>query len=205
MNDWLKRRGWLVLKVALSVTVLTFCVLAGVVFWKDHQFRKTLETTPEPELCALCGDGEQMPWFHAPALIDLSTGEIGELRVYDYDIYNQREIAETQPDGVFSFFRCAGLTGTKGLPDQGCRVHLPEKAELMEPALFCRDCRALLSEATIWGYAVLDLYESESGTVRAYSAEEGAEHTIRDYTVSVVQDTEAGGPSLTVLGHYLPE
>ncbi len=40
---------------------------------------EAISTLSEPEQCALCGNGEGMR-YHAPCLVDLSTGEVGELR-----------------------------------------------------------------------------------------------------------------------------
>lgn len=39
---------------------------------------EAISTLPEPERCALCGDMR----YHAPCLVDLSTGKVGELAVY---------------------------------------------------------------------------------------------------------------------------
>ena len=57
---------------------------------------------PAPEQCALCGEG--MP-YHAPCLINLSTGQLGELKVYDSHPSLLGEIApmEMQHTGTLDF------------------------------------------------------------------------------------------------------
>ena len=59
--------------------------------------------------------------------------------------------------------------------------------------------RALLAEADNEGYALLDMYDLEN--IRAFAIEDGAEYTIRDYTVSIYKDKENGGLSVEVTGH----
>lgn len=101
----------------------------------DTAFWKIVATTPEPELCAICDDGN------------------------------------------------------------GNRYHAP--------AHFCHDCRALLAETATEGYVLLDLYDLED--IRAFVIEDGAEYTIRDYTVSIYKDKENGGLFVEVTGHLFDE
>ena len=53
----------------------------------------------EPERCAIC---DSIP-MHAPALINLATGEVGELAVYDPHPFKVAELNEYQQGGTFSF------------------------------------------------------------------------------------------------------
>jgi len=45
----------------------------------------------------------------------------------------------------------------------------------------------------------LDLYDLED--IQAFAIEDGAEYTIRDYTVSIYKDKENSGLSVEVTGH----
>lgn len=134
---------------------------------------------PDPERCALCGEKKQ---YHAPCLIDLSTGQKGELRVYTYDPTGPGMLdpREAQCSGTFNFLSCAGLTAARDTDFHTCQVILPREQDLMDPALFCRECRRLLAGASLEGYAVLDLYDPDH--IRAYPIRAG---TIRDYRISV--------------------
>ena len=69
----------------------------------------------------------------------------------------------------------------------------------LDPALFCHDCRALMAETASEGYVLLDMYDLEN--IQAFVIEDGAEHSIRDYTVSIYKDKENGGLSVEVAGH----
>jgi len=141
-----------------------------------------ISTLPEPERCALCSEGMR---YHAPCLINLATGQMGELRVYTPHPSRQGEIApaEKQQTGTFSFLPCAGLTAISDTCDHTCHVTLPEELELMNPALFCMECRQLLAGAGLEGYVIVDLYDP--ATIQAYPIREDKECFIRDYRVSV--------------------
>ena len=67
----------------------------------ERSIANSLANSPEPEICALCGNGSGTS-YHAPVLVNLSTGEIGELRVYNPDPHHRNEIAKEQSTGTFS-------------------------------------------------------------------------------------------------------
>ena len=49
------------------------------------------------------------------------------------------------------------------------------------------------------GYVLLDMYDLEN--IQAFVIANGAEHTIRDYAVSIYKDKENGGLEVGVTGH----
>jgi len=68
---------------ALSLAALAVAFSLGWHFGANDTDKKAyaavweaISTLPEPEQCALCGNGEGMQ-YHAPCLVDLSTGEMG--------------------------------------------------------------------------------------------------------------------------------
>lgn len=148
---------------------------------------------PDPERCALCGKGGQ---YHAPCLIDLSTGQLGELRVYTYDPTGPGALdpREAQRSGTFNFLPCAGLTAVRDTDLHTCQVILPREQDLMDPALFCRECRQLLAGASLEGYVIVDLYGLDS--IRAYPIRSGS---IRDYRIST-RSRRGGETELCVTG-----
>lgn len=78
---------WSIVETAtISILLAAFfgfgVFLRGIVADRDMALWKSLVLTPEPEICALCGYG--IP-YHAPVLVNLSTGEAGEMCVYDPD------------------------------------------------------------------------------------------------------------------------
>lgn len=148
---------------------------------------------PDPEQCALCNEerGHQ-----ALSLIDLSTGEIGQMEVYVYGATKQGKLdpREAQFSGTFTFRQCAGLTAIRDTDFHTCTVYLPEEQALMNPAHFCKDCRLLLARAGLEGYVILDLYDRDN--IQAYPLRH---EIIRDYRVSV-NSRKDGGPEVCVTG-----
>lgn len=149
---------------------------------------------PEPRFCALCDRGEN---YHAPVLLNISTGEIGALHVYHPNPIDMAELANEQPTGTF---RAVQLCGAQGYYDWGnaCYVQLPTQPEPMKAALFCRDCREKLSETGNEGYAIVDYYDLRD--IHIYPIIDGAEYTIRDYTITVYFDDVAHAMCICVRG-----
>lgn len=134
---------------------------------------------PDPERCALCWEGIR---YHAPCLVDLSTGRMGEMTVYTRDPSKQGEIApmEEQQTGTFTFQLCAGLLGVRDTCTHTYKITLPKEKALLNPALYCKECRELLAGAGLEGYVIVDLYDRDS--VQAYPIRDVV---IRDYRISV--------------------
>ena len=170
--------------IGISISLAAFFVLGvflrGIIADRDMALCKSIVLTPEPEVCALCGSGSGIS-YHAPVVVNLSTGESGELRVYDPDPYRRNEIAEKQSTGTFSFLYVAGIMGYR-----------------IDPALFCHDCRALLADTATEGYVLADLYNSSDITI--YAIKDGAKYTIRDYDISISAQEEPDGLSIHVTG-----
>lgn len=147
----------------------------------------------DPEQCALCGEGGQ---YHAPCLMNLSTGQMGEMQVYAYGPTEQGRLdpREAQFSGTLSIQRCAGLTAIRDNDLHTCQITLPGEREGMNPALFCRECRQLLAGAGLEGYVVLDL--SDRAHIRAYPLRDGL---IRDYRISM-DSCKGGETELCVTG-----
>lgn len=133
---------------------------------------------PDPEQCALCGEEAE---YQAPCLINLSTGELGEMQVYTYGRTREGKLdpREAQFSGTFSFHPCAGLMAARDTDSHICIVPIPAEKNLMNPALFCRECRQLLARAGLEGYVILDLYDRDH--VQAYPLRN---EIIRDYRIS---------------------
>lgn len=185
MKTWLTKyeRQFLALVIAVGVA-FTFGWYAGHNATDRNAYAALWEAIvdlPDPEQCALCSEG--VP-YHAPCLVNLSTGQMGELTVYTHHPFLQGEIApmEKQQTGTFRFLPCAGLTAVQDTC-YSCQVILPKEKELMNPALFCKACRQLLAGGGLEGYVIVDLYDLNH--IRIYPVREGGCEVIRDYRVSV--------------------
>lgn len=148
---------------------------------------------PDPEQCALC-NAERGP--QALSLMNLSTGEIGQMEVYVYGATKQGKLdpREAQFSGTFNFQQCAGLTAIRDTDFHTCQVFLPEERELINPAHFCKECRLLLAGAGLEGYVILDLYDQDN--IQAYPLRSGI---VRGYRISV-NNRKDGGPEVCVTG-----
>ena len=161
-------------------------------FWREAVIAEL------PKCCAVCGNGEGSR-YHAPVLVNLSTGEIGEMRIYDPDLpRSDFNIAPIQQTGTFSFARYAGLTGIKDTCSHTSSVEIPKKLEPMNMEHFCRECRAILAKTASEGFVLLDLFDLKE--IKAYAVVEGTEYTIRDYAVTVYWDDATDGLTLEVRG-----
>lgn len=164
---------------------------------REKALWKSLVFTPEPEICALCENGRGAS-YHAPVLVNLSTGEVGELQVYDPDPRHRNELAEIQSTGTFSFISVAGLIGYRDTCEHSSNVTLPEEKEPIVPAYFCHDCRTILADTATEGYILADLYNPSK--IATYAIEENTTYTIRDYSVSISSQDKSGKFSIHVTG-----
>lgn len=148
---------------------------------------------PAPEQCALCGEERR---YQAPCLINLSTGQMGEMRIYTYSPTEKGKLdpREAQCSGTFNFQPCAGLMAIRDTDFHTCKVYLPEERELMNPAHFCKKCRLLLARAGLEGHVIVDLYDLDN--VQAYPIRG---EVIRDYRISV-SDRNNGQVDVCVTG-----
>lgn len=189
--------------VIIGVTIVFAFFLACCIFLRDiaagRNIANALANSPEPEICALCGNGNGVS-YHAPVVVNLSTGESGELCVYDPDPCQRNELAEEQSTGTFSFLNVAGIMGYRDTCDHSSHVTLPEEGEwmLIDLSYFCRSCRTLLADKATAGYILVDLYDLDR--ITTYAIEDGAEYTIQDYTVSISTEDELNGLSIDVTG-----
>lgn len=121
-------------------------------------------------------------------------------RIYDRDPRRPWEVAEEQrwDDWVFTFID-GNATMSWSSEDHTNIAHIGEEIGKIAPALFCHDCRALLADTATEGYVLLDMYDLEN--IQAFVVANGAEHTIRDYSVSIYKDKENGGLEVGVTGH----
>ena len=150
-------------------------------------------SVPEPERCSVC---DYIP-SHAPCLVNLNTGEVGEIAIYEPHHTLVGEIAEEQRGGYFSFMSVAGLRGYLDACVPEAHVTVPDEVEKYEEKYFCSTCRELLEPYAQCGFVLADLRKPETPTI--YPVEVGTEFEVRCYKVSVIEDAE-GELDITVLG-----
>ena len=152
------------------------------------------------ENCVLCSVGKCANL----QLINLATGDIGEIQVYDVGrfvedgkIMDTTEFRTNQTTGTFNFVNCAGLTGyrTTGTYNT-CEIELPEKTQTIRRKYYCPACYEQLTSVSNKGYLILDTYDPDDKKV--YSTKEEDYHLIRVFDASVSMDE--GRMHLEVVG-----
>ncbi len=160
-----------------------------------------------PGACVLC-KVEKCP---NPCLINLNTGEIGELEVYDKGLASDdemtldfQEISSMQTFGTFNHLECAGLDGYRvtGTYNE-CSLTLPEKLLRIDRKHYCKDCYKELSTVSKEGYILLDTYAPEN--LGIYSLNIGDEHKVRFFDISVEWDADSQRNKVIVKGNLRAE
>lgn len=191
MKTWLKENKCCLQTAVMVALAFALGWWAGRIATNRQAYAALWEaivTLPDPEDCALCGE---ITRHHALYLIDLSTGEMDKLTVYEADLSRPWEILpmDRQPTGTFNFQPCAGLMGVRDTSLHTFAVTLPEERKLINPAHFCQNCRTLLAGIELEGYVILNHYDLNH--VRAYPVHKNSNQVIRDYRVTV--DKGKGG------------
>ena len=148
---------------------------------------------PEPKRCALCGFIKS----HAPCLVQLETGEVGELMLYDPHPVYVGELAEEQVGGELIFFYPAGCRGIRLTEPWKLTVEVPSDEGRMRKAYFCRECRELLKGYDT-GFVLADLYIP--GRPVVYSVYDGAEYRVRCYEVFIEESRDGKVFAINMVG-----
>lgn len=175
MKTWLKRT---------SAVVLAGIVI-GAFLWQIDP--------PEPKHCGICDYIK----CHAPCIVNLNTGEAGELDLYEPHYTKVGELAEEQCNSVFCFVYPAGCSGTKTTFPWELKLSIPITAQRIDRAKFCRNCRTLL-ESYSGGYVVFDNHEKPD--IKVYPIFDGAEYEMRCYSITIELDEEQNEYELTEIG-----
>ena len=89
--------------------------------------------------CCLCNNIPR----HAPCLINLSTGEIVELRVYEPHPFNPVQIAEEQTGGYMCLISGTGIEGYQ-IAAEYAQVTISPSVNTRDKA-FCNSCQKMLA------------------------------------------------------------
>ena len=155
-------------------------------------FARAILPAPEPERCAIC---DSIP-MHAPALVNLATGEGGELTVYDPHPFKVAELNPYQQGGTFSFIYAAGINGYSDTANWETHITLPTNENEYEEKHFCKACREKLINHTDSGYVLLDLRNPESFSILDLNSDET--QTVRCYEIKT--EMQLDGVEISVFG-----
>ena len=179
------------------VVIVISCV--SVLMFQDKFLHQIIATTMEPECCLICGEGNGRR-YHAPVLMNLSTGEMWELKIYDNDPKMPWKVAEEQSWNDWAFT----LLDENAVMTWSAENHtniatIGNDVDGINPAHFCYECRERLDATVINGYALLDLYDL--GNVKMFDLEDGVIHSIRDYTVTIYETADKNHLIVETVGH----
>ena len=147
----------------------------------------------ENKECCLCSSFR----YHAPCLVDLKTGEMIELRLYEDHPTLVAELSEEQShNGTFSFIRLNGVSGTKQTGPEKVDLFVPTEAVLF-PAL-CNKCKQQLPFGLASRYVLADLHGMEDKYLIPIVADTVL--SLRCYDISMEADAEKDGIAVVILG-----
>lgn len=154
----------------IAVILILFCMIS-------------ILPAPNPKRCAIC---DSIP-YHAPALVNLATGEVGELAVYDPHPFKVAELNEYQQGGTFSFIYAAGINGYSDTANWETHITILTNENEYEEKFFCKSCRILISSHTENGFLLLDLREPEKFSILSLGSDEI--QRLRCYEIQTTQQS----------------
>ena len=153
---------------AIAVILILICMI-------------TILPAPNPKRCAIC---DSIP-YHAPALVNLATGEVGELTVYEPHPFKVAELNEYQQGGTFSFIYVAGINGYSDTANWETHITIPTNENEYEEKYFCKSCRECIADHIDNGFLLLDLRTPESFSILYLDSAEI--QAVRCYEVQTTQ------------------
>ena len=173
MKQWLKRAGPI---------LLLFAAFFALFVIEENRI-SALSQTKSADDCPLC---RLSNLYHAPLIMNLVTGEVCEIRIYEPHHTLAFALAEEQKGGYSTLRAGGGLVAFCDATAHTASEAMPEYMSSINKNLFCSGCRSLISAAGAEGYAIINSYASEPLSV--YSILEGAEYDIRNYHICVSRD-----------------
>lgn len=128
--------------------------------------------------CSICGHLK----CHAPCILNLTTGEIGELELYMPHDTEVGEIAEEQSGGTFEFISAAGLKGIKLTDPWYIELEVPMAGNKKRISHYCDGCCKRLEDYQS-GFVLLDVYDINNPSI--YRIEDGASYETRCYKIKI--------------------
>lgn len=133
---------------------------------------------PKLEECTLC---DAFP-MHAPCLVDLNSGKIRELEIYQPHHTKVAELSDEQYGGYMGLIQFGDISGILLGADR-VALEAPTNANGMQDDLFCNDCRKLLKDNKCQGYILADLHNPDTPTV--WQIKDGTSFSVRCYEIDI--------------------
>lgn len=148
---------------------------------------------PAPAECVLCHTYSR----HAPCLVDLNSGEIRDLEIYQLDYAGDDQLSDTQYGGYLSLISLGEINGIL-LGAESVELEVPSKASGMVESIFCNNCRQMLKDSKCQGYVLADLHAPKNPTV--WSIKDGISFSVRCYDVTITKSDKPGKLKIVMNG-----
>ena len=125
---------------------------------------------------------------HAPCLVDLNTGELRELEIYQPHHTKVAELSDEQYGGYMSLIQFGNISGIL-LGADSVELEAPTKSTGMQASLFCKDCRKLLKDNKCQGYILADLRNPDAPAV--WQIRDGTSFSVRCCKVDITASDNA--------------
>ena len=139
---------------------------------------------PASKECVLCNAFPR----HAPCLVDLNSGKICELEIYQPHHTKVAELSDEQYGGYMSLVQFGDINGILLGADR-VELEAPAKATGIRDSLFCKDCRKLLKDSNCQGYILADLRNPEELSV--WQSAEGISASVRCYEIDITASSDS--------------
>ena len=170
------------MKKVIAMSVLLLLLLSGC-----------SSEIPDPAECALC---DAFP-RHAPCLVDLNTGELRELEIYQPHHTKVAELSDEQRGGYMSLISFGEISGILLGADR-VELKAPANQSGMLESIFCKECRKLLKDNKCKGYVLADLRTPDTPVV--WRIEDGTSFSVRCYDVEISESDETGKLDIVMTG-----
>ena len=133
---------------------------------------------PASKECVLCNAFPR----HAPCLVDLNSGKICELEIYQPHPTKVAELSDEQYGGYMSLVQFGDINGILLGADR-VELEAPIKSTGIQDSLFCKDCRKLLKDSNCQGYILADLRTPATPSV--WTIKDGISFSVRCYEIDI--------------------
>ena len=133
---------------------------------------------PASKECVLCNAFPR----HAPCLVDLNSGKICELEIYQPHHTKVAELSDEQYGGYMSLVQFGDINGILLGADR-VELEAPIKSTGIQDSLFCKDCRKLLKDSNCQGYILADLRTPATPSV--WTIKDGISFSVRCYEIDI--------------------
>lgn len=192
------KKGKILVAFSILVIIVAGTLIGSRYYQSDSQIIKRVTSAPLSEVCSIC----DFKGKHYPCIVNLGTGEIGELKVYNTSPEDMRMISPRWDGGTFSFVNVIGLHSWRDSWTQSIHCDVPIKGDIIKGEYFCLDCRKALVGVGLQGYLIVDCYEKDKLT--AYPIVNGESYSIRGYDVTISLKEEIGEKlEVITVGHYM--